>query len=201
MQTRLGDPEILRDLRAGASPLRATATTSRRNSIGNAFGMINILPARTKSSHVRSQPNQGADAMGEARYFVLLASPEAARSPWVNREIAHWLVTKPADTLMPVLTDGTLVWDNELGDFDPASSSALPPALVGAFADEPRHLDMRWRDEAQLDLRHSRFRSQVATMAAPMHGIAREDLEGEDVRPSPSCASPRVGGGNRPSWC
>jgi hypothetical protein len=30
-----------------ASPLRATATTSLRNSIGNAFGMLNILPAKT----------------------------------------------------------------------------------------------------------------------------------------------------------
>src|SRR6185312_11178115 len=32
---------------SGASPLRATATTSRRNSMGNAFGMPIILPART----------------------------------------------------------------------------------------------------------------------------------------------------------
>jgi hypothetical protein len=37
--------------------LRATATTSRRNSMGNAFGMLNILPARTESSQVRSQPS------------------------------------------------------------------------------------------------------------------------------------------------
>jgi hypothetical protein len=28
--------------------LRATATTSRRNSNGNAFGMTDILPARTQ---------------------------------------------------------------------------------------------------------------------------------------------------------
>src|SRR5690606_6685875 len=43
----------------GASPLRATATTSRRNSAGNAFGMTDILPARNRSSQVRSQPNRG----------------------------------------------------------------------------------------------------------------------------------------------
>ena len=43
----------------GASPLRATATTSRRNSRGNAFGMANILPARNKSSQARSQPSWG----------------------------------------------------------------------------------------------------------------------------------------------
>jgi hypothetical protein len=29
-------------------------------------------------------------AMAESSYFVLMASPEAAASPWVNREIEHW---------------------------------------------------------------------------------------------------------------
>src|SRR5438046_1852793 len=29
-------------------------------------------------------------AMDESAYFVLMASPEAAASPWVNREIEHW---------------------------------------------------------------------------------------------------------------
>src|SRR5436190_24086509 len=31
-----------------------------------------------------------AAAMAESRFFVLLASPEAAASPWVNCEIEHW---------------------------------------------------------------------------------------------------------------
>src|SRR5690606_35599180 len=48
----------------GASPLRATATTSRRNSAGNAFGMTDILPARNRSSQVRSQPNRGQTQAG-----------------------------------------------------------------------------------------------------------------------------------------
>ena len=124
-----------------------------------------------------------AAAMSDSRYFVLLASPDAAASPWVNREIEHWLATHTVDTVLPVLTDGTLVWNRELRNFDPAASSALPPALAGAFSEEPAYLDLRWgRDATQLDLRHSRFRAQIATLAAPMHGIARDDLEGEDVR-------------------
>ena len=124
-----------------------------------------------------------AGAMAESRYFVLLASPDAAASRWVNLEIEQWLATHSVETVLPVLTEGTLVWNPDLGDFDPAESTALPTALAGAFVDEPRHLDVRWgRDETHLDLRHSRFRAQVATLAAPMHGIARDDLEGEDVR-------------------
>ena len=122
-------------------------------------------------------------ALDDSRYFVLLASPDAAASPWVEREINHWLATKPRSTFLPVLTDGTLVWSDEHGDFEPGASSALPPALRGVFDEEPRHLDLRWaRDETELDLRHSRFRSQIAEIAAPLHGKAKDELEGDDIR-------------------
>ena len=127
--------------------------------------------------------NSIAEAMDDSHYFVLLASPEAAASQWVNQEIDHWLAHNPPHTLLSVLTEGELTWSKELGGFDPETSSALPPALAGVFADEPRHLDLRWtRDETDLDLRHSRFRAQIATLAAPIHGVARDDLEGEDIR-------------------
>src|SRR5205085_3902750 len=107
-------------------------------------------------------------AMDDSAYFVLMASPEAAASPWVNREIEHWCATKSPEHILPVLTDGTLAWDNARGDYDAAASSALPPALAGRFTDEPRHLDLRWaRDETELDLRHSKFREAVADLAAP----------------------------------
>ncbi len=120
-------------------------------------------------------------ALDESEWFVLLASPEAAASEWVNREIAHWLSTKTVDRVLPVVTDGMWQWDPQAGDFT-ADSSAVPDALRGALTAEPRHLDMRWaRAEADLDLRNSRFRSTVADLAAPMHGIAKDELEGEDI--------------------
>src|SRR6516162_4109341 len=124
-----------------------------------------------------------AGAMNESRYFVLLTSPDAAASPWVNREVEHWLATHGPETILPVLTAGTLVWDNARADYAAGASSALPPALAGHFSEEPRFLDMRWaHDETHLDLRNGRFREAIAALAAPMHGLAKEDLESEDVR-------------------
>jgi WD40 repeat protein len=121
-------------------------------------------------------------ALDESQWFVLFASPEAARSEWVNKEISHWLATKAVEHILPVVTDGTWEWDRTLGDFTP-ESSAVPEALRGALADEPRHLDLRWaRTETDLDLRNTRFRSSVADLAAPIHGVAKDELEGEDVR-------------------
>src|SRR3954453_5685520 len=122
------------------------------------------------------------DALDGSEYFVLLASPDAARSPWVNREIDHWVATKPADRILPVVTDGHWQWDPVRRDFTEDSTS-VPAALRDVFAEEPLFLDLRWaRDDRHLSLRHSRFRDAIAQLAAPMHGMSKDDLEGEDVR-------------------
>ena len=121
-------------------------------------------------------------ALDDSEWFVLLASPESARSEWVGKEIAHWLEVSSIDRILPVVTDGTWEWDPASGDFTP-ESSAVPEALRGVLAAEPRHLDLCWaRDETDLDLRNSRFRSAIADLAAPMHGVAKDELEGEDIR-------------------
>src|SRR4030088_1058832 len=39
-------------------------------------------------------------ALGESRYFILLASPEAAASKWVNKEVEHWLARNGPHTLL-----------------------------------------------------------------------------------------------------
>ncbi|GAA4607786.1 WD40 repeat protein [Actinoplanes octamycinicus] len=122
------------------------------------------------------------EALDGSNHFVLLASPEAAASPWVNREIEHWLATKSTDRILPVVTDGEWRWDAEAGDFT-ADSTAVPAALRGVFAEEPLYLDLRWaRDDLHLSMRHIRFRDAIAQLAAPMHGISKDELEGEDVR-------------------
>jgi WD40 repeat protein len=122
------------------------------------------------------------DALDGSKHFVLLASPEAANSPWVNREIEHWLATKSPDRILPVVTDGEWRWDPVARDFT-TDSTAVPEALRGVFAEEPLYLDLRWaRDDLHLSLQHVRFRDAIAQLAAPMHGVSKDELEGEDVR-------------------
>lgn len=122
-------------------------------------------------------------AMDESEFFVLLASEEAVASPWVAREIGHWRDSKPLDNLLIVQTNGEIVWDDDAADFDWIRSTALSSALVGCFAFEPRHVDMRWADaDDQLDLRNGRFRDQIAELAAVVHGVKKDEIAGEDVR-------------------
>jgi WD40 repeat protein len=121
-------------------------------------------------------------ALDDSEWFVLLTSPLAAQSEWVNREIEHWKANRSVDRILPVLTDGHWEWDEKAGEFTP-ESDAVPPALRGVFTDEPRHLDLRWaREEQQVDLNNSRFRNAVAEIAAPLHGVTKDEIEGEDVR-------------------
>ena len=120
-------------------------------------------------------------ALGNSRFLILLASPDAAASPWVNKEVAFWLDTRSADTLLIALTDGELAWDNAAGDFVRRERMPLPPALTGRFAAEPKWVDLTaYRDGA--DARDSRFIEAGADFAAAIHGMPKEDLLSQEVR-------------------
>ena len=71
-------------------------------------------------------------ALGQSRYLILLASPEAAASPWVGKEIGYWLEHKSVDTLLVALTDGELAWDEAAGDFRWPAATPLPAACKAA---------------------------------------------------------------------
>ena len=122
-------------------------------------------------------------ALERTRFLVLLASPEAARSPWVEKEISLWRERWSVDRILLVLTAGTLQWDAVARDFDWEASNAVPRALSGAFVDEPRWVDLRIARSIEApSLRDPSFREVVADVAAPLHGRPRDELTGEDIR-------------------
>lgn len=119
-------------------------------------------------------------ALDRSAWFIALLSPEAAQSKWVNREIEYWLAHHGSNRIILVLTDGEFAWAD--GDIDRASSAA-PPALFGAFSDEPRWVELPWAStDEQLDLNNARFRSAIADIASAIHGVPKEDLESKEVR-------------------
>jgi hypothetical protein len=110
------------------------------------------------------------DAIRRSRHFLLLASPQAADSRWVVREIGER--KRSNDSILIVLTQGDIVWDDERGDFDWKRTNALPPVLGRHFKHEPLHLDLRWaasRDD--LSLSHPRFRDAIASLGAAIRGV------------------------------
>ncbi|MGY1620543.1 toll/interleukin-1 receptor domain-containing protein [Geodermatophilus sp. SYSU D00691] len=122
-------------------------------------------------------------SMHDSEWLILIVSPAAAASTWVDREIRWWLEQRGADRLLLVLADGEIWWDDEADDFDRSRTTALPPALFGAYQHEPRWTDLRAAIGAgRTTLRDPVFQDRVANIAALLHGRAKEELVGEELR-------------------
>ncbi len=120
-------------------------------------------------------------ALAQSRFLILLASPEAAASPWVGKEIEYWLAHKSPETLLIAQTGGMLGWDHAKGDFAWSDATPLPAVLRGKFAAEPRWVDLgAYRDGA--NPRDARFMDLGADFAAAIHGMPKEDLLSQEVR-------------------
>jgi WD40 repeat protein len=122
-------------------------------------------------------------ALNASEFLILLASPQAAASTWVEREVDYWSAHKPALKILIALTAGEISWDEVAHDFNWTKTNALPCATRGLFDAEPLWVDLRWaRDSTSNSLAHPRFRDCVADLAAPLHSRAKDDLIGEDIR-------------------
>jgi hypothetical protein len=109
-----------------------------------------------------------------------MASPNAARSPWVGKEISWWLEHKTSERLLVVLTDGELAYAD---DPEADAHAALPPALRGAFTAEPRWVDLRWLHRTDhVAQSNPRLRDGIADIAAAVRDVPKDVLVGEHIR-------------------
>src|SRR5215469_6266759 len=74
------------------------------------------------------------DALDQSLFFILLASPEAAASPWVAKEAEYWIARNGPSRILIVLSGGTLQWDHSSGGFTSERTNALPPSLFRSFS-------------------------------------------------------------------
>ncbi|MDP9866721.1 MULTISPECIES: TIR domain-containing protein [Streptosporangium] len=118
-------------------------------------------------------------ALSSSEWLILLASPGAAGSVWVERELAWWLEHRSVRRLLLVSTGGGLAWDPGTGDW--AAGAAVPPVLRGVFAEEPLWVDLS-------DVRSARGEApeipdeRIAAIAAPVRGMDKDELHGEHLR-------------------
>lgn len=120
-------------------------------------------------------------ALREAHAFILVVTPEAAASPYVNNEVQWWVRNKGTENLLLVRADGTISWDDASGDF--TADSTLPSTLRGSYREEPRWIDLTWYDEpGSLGSADPQFVERVADLSATIRGVPRDTLIGENVR-------------------
>ncbi len=128
-------------------------------------------------------PKMIKKALDVSQFFVLLASPEAVNSEWVNDELRIWVVDKSqVDRLIIVLTAGTIAIDSRTKSIDWKKSDALPQWLAPYMPKAPLYLDARSLVDAQrLDLADIDFKRMVNAITARIRGIDPNDMLGEEV--------------------
>ena len=119
-------------------------------------------------------------ALNNAKYLILLASPSAAASEWVNREISYWLSKKSIRTIILVKVNGTIQWDPQARDFCFDEGTAVPKSLQGVYGAEPIWVDL----PAAVLLMANRTESKraVGQVVARIRGVELDQILGEDLR-------------------
>ena len=111
-------------------------------------------------------------ALKASEYLLLLASPDAARSRWVEREVVWWLENRSTETMLVLLTEGELIWDSSSRDFDWSRTTVLPGSLKGKIKEEPLHVDLRWGRQRRI------YRSGTPNFEAQSWMLPRPCLDG-----------------------
>ena len=177
----------------------ATALQSVIQKLGKAWYQRRALRIFRDDTSLTASPHLWPSieqALGQSRFLILLASPEAAASHWVGQEMAYWLDRNGAQTVYIALTDGGLDWDTAAGDFRWSETTPLPTVLKNRFAVEPRWIDLRpYRDGGAP--KGVEFMGLGADFAAAIHGIPKEDLLSEEVRQQRWATNSRVSGSDR----
>jgi WD40 repeat protein len=122
-------------------------------------------------------------ALTGSDYFILLASPPAAQSKWVDQEVAWWLKHRSWDRLLIGWTEGNLIRPTDANESEWQKTSALPGELADLFKADPLYSDLRFaKTAADLSLRNPKFLTEVARFSSTLRGRPLDELIGEDVR-------------------
>ena len=114
---------------------------------------------------------------------MLLASPEAAQSKWVPRELETFLKSSVPEKILLALTDGELAWDPDTRDFEWSRTTAFPRLGKRIFAEEPLFVDLRKAKTAEkLDTRNPDFKIAVAKLSSGLRAIPLDEILGQDVQ-------------------
>lgn len=121
-------------------------------------------------------------ALDNCEYFIYLASPQAAQSKWVHKELQAFKQKRGSQNIIIVLTDGSILWnDGAAGDFLWNQTNSVPKLDTPLFSQEPTWLDLTWIRKEQLSVRDPRFLDAVANLSSALRGIDKDILIGQDV--------------------
>jgi WD40 repeat protein len=154
--------------------VEATLTT-----FGRPWGQPFAMRVFRDVSDQPATPDLSAELLAHldaSTWLILLASPAAAQSKWVQQEIAHWLKAKSLDRLLLCIAAGDIEWDPVAQRFDPVRTTCLPAQILDAVTAVPKWVDFRGAEDRALDTASNEFRDKVADLSATIRGISKARL-------------------------
>jgi len=127
-------------------------------------------------------PKVIVDALRDSEFFILIASPAAAESPWVLDELTRWCGEHGrVDRLVIVLTEGDIAVDGERKCIIWDRTTALPQHLSKYVTGLPLFVDLTGTTEKDWTLDSLRFKDAVNSIAAKLRGLTPEQMNDEHV--------------------
>jgi WD40 repeat protein len=117
-----------------------------------------------------------------SKYLILLASPQGAQSPWVQKEVQYWVKNRSIKTLLIILTDGEIAWGDS--DFDWEITNALPKeVLKEQYKGVPLYMDLRGaRTAKRFFLRRTQLKEAAVELSARVQDREKASVLSDEVR-------------------
>lgn len=129
--------------------------------------------------------NSIVDAIDNADNLILLASPIAKESFWVNKEIEHWFSKERPGKLYIILSQGKIVWDYSRKDFDFEKTNCLPKILQSRFGEEPLWIDLTsylHSENKTINYKQAGFTSSITKVIGGIVGKPPREIESIELR-------------------
>ncbi|NEJ03090.1 toll/interleukin-1 receptor domain-containing protein [Rhizobium ruizarguesonis] len=122
-------------------------------------------------------------ALSRSKSLIYLASPEAAASRWVLKELTWWLDHHGTNNLILVIIAGNIAATDDGRELDRASTDCIPQTILARFHSLPLYIDLRGSPSAEpLDPRHAMFAKALPQISAAVREVSLDHVTGEALR-------------------
>ncbi len=128
-------------------------------------------------------PTMIRSALDQSEYLIYLASPEAASSDWVRRELEQWCSdAMRCERLIVILTAGRIAVDARMQRLVWEQTTALPASLATTITTIPFYVDLAWAERPeQQTLLDPDYKKAINVIVAKLRDVDPIELSGEEI--------------------
>lgn len=124
--------------------------------------------------------NSIVTALDNSDNLILLASPIAQNSFWVNKEIEYWFSKSRPGSLYIILCQGQIIWADSNDDFDWNKTDSLPVQLKGKFNWEPLWINLTQYKTS--NYKEAGFTSAITKVIGGITGKPPREIESDELK-------------------